>query len=84
MKDEAIEICSFSKLTLKSEKLVYFSFFLSGSEACVCVKLRTEQGRLIGTCARVGTFANICYKLYLFETVPKITKNARLDYVRSM
>lgn len=27
MKDEAIEICSFNKLTLKSEKLFFFVFF---------------------------------------------------------
>lgn len=41
MKDEAIEICSFSKLTLKSVKLVYF--FLSGSEVCVFSDLRTQN-----------------------------------------
>lgn len=35
MKNEAIEICLFSKLTPKSEKLVYcFLFVCFSSEAC--------------------------------------------------
>lgn len=46
MKDEAIEICSFRKLTLISEKL-FFSFFFKA--VTLVFVLNTEQDRSMGS-----------------------------------
>lgn len=50
MKNEAIEICLFSKLTLKSEKLVYFLFWLFQA-----VRVVDRAGRIVGSSKLLGT-----------------------------
>lgn len=58
MKDEAIEICSFNKMTLKSEKLFFFVFSFFQAVKLVCVELRSRAGpagRSVGRSKLLGT-----------------------------